>query len=273
MQENIIKPVKDYIMRVEFPKCEPVTGQVFKNKVFLVTGASSGIGREIALQAAKHGATLILIGRSPKKLEAVYDAIEAQGGSQPAIHPINLLQLTPELAQEIKKNIQDLFGKLDAIVHCAAHLGQLTPIEHYPPHLWQQIMQLNLNVPFLLSQTLLPLLKFSEYPKIIFSSADEGQLGKAFWGAYTCSKFAIEALKQSLAAELSSNSKFGIYAVNPRKVATPLRLKTFPAEDPKNLFTPNQAASYYLQLLQQTDPSFNGLTLNLPEPSIEPELC
>ncbi len=224
------------------------------NKTVLVTGAGSGIGRAVALEAAKSGATVILLSKTLKKLEQVYDEImtyhhEDAQCPEPIIHPINLLTMTPQDAQKMAKGIQDTFGCLHAIIHCAGIVGQLSPIEYYPAHLWQEVIHLNLTMPFLLTQACLPLLKAAPSSKIILTSADEGQHAKAYFGAYTCSKFGIEALTQVLSQELDNSTSIEVHNINPKKVRTALRLKIYPSEDPSTLITPQEIAKDYIALL------------------------
>ena len=130
---------------------------LLKDRIILVTGAGDGIGRVAAKAYANHGATVILLGRTVKKLEAVYDEIEQSGGPQPAIVPTNLEDSAAENYLAIADAIGESFDRLDGVLHNAGLLGQRTPIANYDPNNWMQVMQVNLNAPFLLTQALLPL--------------------------------------------------------------------------------------------------------------------
>lgn len=211
-----------------------VSKNSLRNKTILVTGASKGIGRAVAKAYANEGATVILLARSIKDLEAVYDEIDSGGYPKPAIYPFNLATATPDDYQDLVQSIQENFGKLDGLLHNAAMLGSLTPIEHYPIEQWYQVMQVNLNSVFLLSKACLPLLKRAEYASIIFTLANEGLRGKAYWGAYGVSKFGIQGLMQILADELEENTNIRVNSINPRVVETALRRSAYPAE-PLNL--------------------------------------
>ena len=152
------------------------------DRYIVVTGAGDGIGKAAAIAYAKHGATVILLGRTTEKLEQVYDEIENAGGPQPAIVPLNLETATEHDYIEITNIIDQEFGRLDGILHNASLLGLRTPLESYDPVTWQQVMQVNVNAPFLLTQTLMPLLHRSEDASIIFTSSSVGRKRRAYWG-------------------------------------------------------------------------------------------
>lgn len=220
-----------------------------KGQVILITGAGDGIGKALALEAAKSGATIILVGKSLKKLESVYDEIVALNAPEPAIHPLNLLQAQPKDAYELAQNIHSMFGRLDALVHNAGISGQISPIEHLPPEKWIEVIQLNLNAPYLLTHALLPLLKQSKHPSILFTGADEATKAKAYWSAYSASKFGIMGLAKSLHEELHENTDIRVNCINPRSVRTNLRVKAYPGIDPLTFPTPAEVVPYYLHLL------------------------
>ena len=139
-------------------------------RTILVTGAGDGIGKATAIACATHGATVILLGRTTAKLEAVYDAIEAAGGVQPAIYPMNLEGATPHDYTELAETLDKEFGSLEGLVHNAAQLRLLSRVDDYDPETWYQVMQVNLNAPFLLTQACLPLLRKAEDASIVFTS-------------------------------------------------------------------------------------------------------
>ena len=172
---------------------------LLKDKVILITGAGDGIGKAAALCFAEHGATIILSGRTTSKLEAVYDQIEAVGGAQPAIVPINFEGAVEKDYDDIASVIESTFGRLDGLLHNAAQLGSLTPLEQYEVEVWNKLMQVNVNSPFMLTRALIPLLRLSEDASIVFTSSSVGRKGRAFWGAYAVSKFANEGMMQVLA--------------------------------------------------------------------------
>lgn len=236
--------------------------QILQGRVILISGAGDGIGRAAALSYAKHGATVILAGRTTKKLEAVYDEIEKQGGAQPAIIPINLDGAAPHDYEQLADTIAQEFGRLDGLLNNASILGARTPIENYDPSIWNQVMQINVNAQFYLTQAMLPLLMKSDDASIIFTSSGVGRKGRAYWGAYAVSKFATEGLMQTLADELESVSNIRVNAINPGATRTNMRAHAYPAENPNDLATPEQIMPVYLYLMGPDSKKTNGQSLD-----------
>lgn len=225
-------------------------------RVIAVTGASDGIGRAVALACAHQGAGVILIGRSVKKLEAVHASIEAQKGAA----LIALLDLEKAVARdydELGAAVLQHYGRLDGLVHCAGMLGTLTPIEHYDVPTWCRVMHVNVTAAFALTQVLLPALKRSADASVIFSSSGVGRRGRAYWGAYAVSKFALEGLTQVLADELENISPIRVNALNPGPARTAMRRKAYPAEDADSLPLPESLTGPYITLL---GPKSRGVT-------------
>jgi NAD(P)-dependent dehydrogenase (short-subunit alcohol dehydrogenase family) len=227
------------------------------NRVILVTGASSGIGRAVAKTYAAHGATVILLARTIRNLENVYDEIEQAGFPQPAIYPMNLSNATPEDYENLKDTIAKNFGRLDGLLHNAGMLGRLTSIEHTRIEDWYQVLQVNLNSRFLLTRATLPLLKQGKDASIIFTQSDIGRKAKAYWGGYAVSQFGCEALMQILADELETNTSIRVNSLNPGKIKTRFRNEAYPAEDPKFLKSPDDILPLYLYLM---GPDSQGIT-------------
>lgn len=225
-------------------------------RVILVTGAGDGIGRAAALAFARHGAQVILLGRTVAKLEKVYDEIESQG-AQAAILPMDLAKATPEQYEQTAATIAQEFGRLDGILHNAAMLGTLTPLELYDLERWGQVLQVNLHAPFLLTRACLPLLKQSPDASVVFTSADVGRRGRAYWGAYGVSQFALEGLAQIWAEELSANTAVRVNTLDPGAVHTAMRVRAYPGSDPAQLAKPDDIMSAYLYLI---GPDSRGVT-------------
>lgn len=235
--------------------------ELLKNKVILVTGASDGIGKAVALAYAKSGATVILHGRNVERLEQVYDEIIQSNGPKPAIIPLDLLAATQQDYQGLSTTIQNEFGQLDGIVHNAALISELCPIEFTDEKDWNPIIQVNLNSVYLLTQACLPLLKQAQSASIITVSSGVGRKGRAFWGAYAVSKFAIEGFTQVLADELEQTN-VRINAINPGATKTKMRATAYPAEDASHLPEPEQIMPLYLYLMGKDSINVNGQSLD-----------
>lgn len=238
------------------------SSQLLQDRIILVTGAGDGIGRSAAISYAKHGATVILLGRTLDKLEKVYDEIEKLGAPQPAIIPMNLESCTEHEYELLASNIETEFGRLDGILHNASLLGVRTPIESYDPVIWQQVMQVNVTATFMLTQALIPALNQSKSASIVFTSSSVGQKGKAYWGAYAVSKFATEGLMQVLADELENATNIRVNCINPGATRTNMRASAYPAENPESIAHPDEIMPVYLYLMGPDSQSINGQTLN-----------
>lgn len=249
-------------MTAAIPHDYAPAADLLDGRVILVTGAGDGIGRAVSLAFATHGATVILLGRTVAKLEAIYDEIVAEGGPQPAIYPMDLEGATPEHHRELAGNIAEQLGRLDGLLHNAGMLGPLTPIEHYPPVDWLRVMQVNLNAPFVLTQACLPLLERAPDASILFTSSGVGRRGRAYWGAYAASKFAIEGLTQVLADELEENSAVRVNSINPGAVRTAMRAAAYPAENPADLPAPADIVLPYLYLMGPDSIGVHGQALD-----------
>ncbi|MFG6177307.1 YciK family oxidoreductase [Halomonas sp. THAF12] len=227
-------------------------------RVILVTGAGDGIGRAAALSYARHGATVILLGRTIAKLEAVYDAIEAEGLPQPAIFPLNFEGATVKDFHDMAETLDKEFGRLDGILHNAGLLGRITPFAQYNPELWEQVMQVNINGPIWMTQALLPLLEASPDASVIFTSSSVGRRGRAYWGAYSVSKFATEGFMEVLADEVEHLGTLRINSLNPGGTRTAMRKSAYPAEDPEALRTPEEIMPTYLWLMGPDSQGHSG---------------
>ena len=235
-------------------------------RVILVTGAGDGLGRAAALAYARHGASVILLGRTVVKLEKVYDEIEQQGGPQPAIMPMDMAKAGIDAYRQTAEAVETEFGRLDGLLHNAAYLGTLTPFSLYSLEMWPQVMQVNLTAAVLLTRACLPLLEKSADASIVFTSDDVGRSGRAYWGAYSVSKFAIEGLMQLLAVELADTTPIRVNSLNPGAVRTALRARAYPGEDPAILPAPEQVMAVYLYLMGRDSAGVTGQALNAQAP-------
>lgn len=227
-------------------------------KVIAITGATDGIGKAAAIRFSQEGATVILIGKSIKKLEHVYDIIIEQNGPKPALLPINLETATPDHYLEAAELIKQEFACLDGLLHNAAIIKSLTPIALYSPIQWAQVLQVNLNAPFLLTQNLLPLLKKSHGASIIFTVANEGLEGKAYYGAYGVSKAGMLLLAQTLSEELKENTRIRVNSINPKKVQTKLRRLIYPGETSEDNPKAETILDRYVYLMSDASQTITG---------------
>ena len=231
---------------------------ILNDKNILITGATDGIGRALAVQSANLGARVIIHGRNREKLEAIHDEIVSNPRSKkPTIAMLDFEIATSENYSSLSESIMDDFDCLDGLIHCAGILGDRSSIEQYDPGLWQKVMHVNLTAPFVLTQALMPNLKLSKQPSIIYTSSGVGQIGKAFWGAYCVSKFGTEALSQILSQELIHTS-FRVNCINPGAVKTKMRLAAYPAENRDKLKSPHEIIDSYIYLLDDQSIGVTG---------------
>lgn len=219
----------------------------FADRVVLVTGATAGIGRAVATDLVKAGATVILHGRSANKLEGLYQSLR-ELGPEPAVAQLDLLRAQGEQYQQLIDEIENRYGRLDALLHNASMLGERSPIEHYDIGVWQHVLHVNLTSAFILTRCLLPLMHQSSNASLLFTTSGVGNRGKAFWGAYSASKFGVESLTQILADELE-NSSIRVNCINPGATRTDMRAHAYPGEDPATLKPPEAITGPYLYLL------------------------
>lgn len=226
-------------------------------RVIAITGASDGLGRAVALACAQHGATVILIGRNERKLEAVHAEIGALGAPEAAIGVLDLERALAADYDRLAAALGERYGRLDGLLHNAGLLGALSPIEHYDVPTWCRVLHVNLTAAFALTQVLLPLLKKSADASVVFTSSGVGRRGRAYWGAYAVSKFALEGLSQVLADELEGTSAIRVNTLNPGRARTAMRRQAYPAEDVATVPLPAALTGPYLALL---GPASRGVT-------------
>lgn len=224
-------------------------------RVIAITGPTAGIGRALAFACARHGAEVLLLGRNQRKLEALHAELCAlapvDGGPVPREPVIGVLDLERAVAGDydaIATAVMQRWGRLDGLVHNAGLLGQLAPIEHFDVPTWVRVMHVNVTAAFALTQVLLPALRASDDASLLFSSSGVGRRGRAYWGAYAVSKFALEGLMQVLAHELDS-TRVRVNSLNPGRARTAMRRQAYPSEDLETLPLPEQLTGPYVALL------------------------
>ena len=236
----------------------------FKDKIVLVTGANRGFGLAITMDLARAGATVIMLGRDLGSLEYAYDAVVDAGLTEPILYPLDLEGATPENYQELQDNILSQFGKLDGLVHNASILGAQMPIEQYDIKLWYSTLQINLSAPFMLTQFLIPALSKSNDARVIFMSSSVGREARAYWGAYSVSKFGIEGFAKTLSEELEK-THISVNTVNPGKMRTEMRRAAYPAEDSSKVPLPEEKSQAIVYLLSSLSPKINGEQLSIAD--------
>ena len=228
-----------------------------RGRVIMVTGAGSGIGRAAALALAAVGAEVILLGRTVRKLEAVHAEIQKLGAPEASIVPLDLERALAADYEAVANAVEQRYGRLDGLLHNAALLGTLTPIEQYDVPTFMRVMHVNVTAEFVLTRQLLPLLRASKDAAVLFTSSGVGNRGRAYWGAYAISKFAVEGMAQVLAQELEGTSKVRVNIIDPGKVRTPMRRQAYPSEAAESLPTPESLMQPYVALL---GPASQGIT-------------
>jgi NAD(P)-dependent dehydrogenase (short-subunit alcohol dehydrogenase family) len=231
-------------------------------RVIAVTGATGGIGSAVALAALHAGADVILMARNKRKLQVLYAQMEGIAPGKSSLVELDLEQALANDYDRIAAAIVERFGRLDGLVHCAALLGTLTPVEQYDVPTWCKVLHVNLTAAFALTQVLLPALRNSADASVIFTSSGVGRQGRAYWGAYAVSKFAIEGFTQVLAQELQGTSQVRVNALNPGATRTAMRRQAFPSEDLATLALPHSIADAYLRLLGPRGVGITGQSLD-----------
>ena len=199
--------------------------EALAGRVVLVTGAHGGLGSAASLACARAGATVVLLGRKPPKLNRVHDAIAAEGIA-PLLYPLDLEGASPDDYVELAARIEAELGRLDGLLHCAAEFRGLTPLEHTDPAAFARAMHVNLTAPWWLTQACLPLLKRAGDGAVVFALDDPSRVGQAFWGGYGVAQHALAALVAMLHAELA-NSPVRIAGLRPGPMRTPLRARAY----------------------------------------------
>jgi short-subunit dehydrogenase len=236
---------------------KPLTG-----RCLLVTGASQGIGAEAAIALGCAGATLVLLARNEMKLNQVYDAIEAAGGPEPILAPLDLLKASDNHLYQLRDQLQQIQPHLDGLIHAAAQLGPITPLANYNMNSWHDVMKLNAESLFKLCHLLYPLLDAAPNAKVLgFTDRITGH--QAFWGAYSASKAASDRMLSLWNEELENTSKIQCHRVYPGPRRTALRANAYPAENPNQVATTHPLGQAFVDvfLYQQTSEFLDWSTL------------
>ena len=234
---------------------QPAEG-FLQGKNILVTGAANGIGRAVAIACASHGASVILLDIDARGLKSVYDEIESKSYPQPIMVALDFQQASMESWEELAGKLEDEFGVVHGLIHCAADIGILCPLDNYDLDTWQRVMHVNLTSAYLLTRACLPLLQKAGNGSIVFTTSEVALQSRAYWGAYAVAGHALEGLAQVWTHELSGDRPVSINTIDPGVVATRLRQSIYPGEDQATLRQPGDVAPLYIYALEK---SMNGV--------------
>lgn len=238
---------------------------LLKDRVILVTGAGQGIGREAALAFARHGATVVLLGRGVKKLEAVYDEIEAAGYPQPAAVPIDLERAVEADFVNVAVQIEKQLGRLDGILHNASSFIGLFPLEQEPFEYWVSHFRANAAAPAAINRACLPLLRASADASIVMVGETHGAKPSPYWGSFSVSRAAAMFYAQIAANEWDQSPQLRINTVIPGPIHSPQRTKTHPGEAADTLPEPADLLPVYLYLLGPDSKGVSGQVFDCAE--------
>jgi NAD(P)-dependent dehydrogenase (short-subunit alcohol dehydrogenase family) len=215
------------------------------DRIAVVTGASRGIGRAAALAFAEAGAHVVAVARTQGGLEELDDAIRARAGDPATLVPLDLMDF--DALDRLGAAIHERWGRLDVLLANAGVLGDLTPLGHVDPKAWDAVMAVNVTANWRLIRSVDPLLRASDAGRALFLSSGAAHKCTAYWGPYSVSKAAVEALARTYAAETVSTS-VRVMLVNPGPLRTRMRAAAMPGEDPQRLRTPEELAPYLVRL-------------------------
>jgi NAD(P)-dependent dehydrogenase (short-subunit alcohol dehydrogenase family) len=238
---------------------------LLRDRVLLVTGAGQGMGQAVALAASAAGAIVILHGRQEAKLAATYDKIVEEGGPEPAIVSLDFATCAERDLEALALGIRKDFGRLDGLVHCAAHFTRLKPLAAQPLEESQLHMRVGLTVPLALTRLTLPLLRQSAPASVIFTGLSQAQGDMPHWGALGLGKAAIGAAARMLATELGQAHGVRVHLLIPGPADSPQRRQSHPADDFSKLRHPRVLANAYLWLLSPACDLASGKALDLSQ--------
>ena len=233
-----------------------------RERVIFITGATGGLGAALARACAAHGATVVLHARVVPRLEVLYDEIVGAGHTEPVILPLDLAKASADDFGNVASALQAQFGRLDGLIHTAALLGSLGPIEHQSFDSWLSLLRVNVAAPMGLTRALMSLLSASPDASVVFTLDNRGEQPRAYWGGYAVTKAAVAALARELADEWENRPQLRINAVVPGPIRSPLRGKTHPGEDRAALPAPEALVPLYLNLLVGQQKADSGMLID-----------
>ncbi len=232
------------------------TTNFLKDRVVLVTGAGGCIGSTVARSYANYGATIILLDKQISNLERVYDDVISSGNPKPAIYPLDLKGASIPDYDDLSTKIDDNFGRLDGLVHCAASMGQLAPVKYQDPLIWLETLHINLIAAYFLTRSCLSLMHKVDKASIIFTT--DHHKDKGYWAGYGISKAGVEAFSKQLADEQEGDGRVRVNCIEPGDVNTDLHTQAYPACDPVKLPTADDIVASYIYLMSDDSLGING---------------
>ena len=227
-------------------------------RVVLVSGAHGGLGTAAARACARAGATLVLLGRKVRKLERLHDAIAAEPDAQaPVLYPLDLEGATPDDFAELAQRIDDAYGRLDGLLHCAAEVRGLTPLEHTDPAHFARALHIGVTAPWWLTQASLPVLRKSSDASVVFVVDDPARVSKAYWGGYGVAQHGLSALVGMLHLELGTGP-VRVAGLQPGPMRTALRAKAYVDDQDRDARDPALAAEACVGLLSASGAAHRG---------------
>jgi NAD(P)-dependent dehydrogenase (short-subunit alcohol dehydrogenase family) len=233
-----------------------------RDRVVLITGATGGLGRALSLACAKAGATVVLHARVVRSLEMLYDEIKHAGYPEPVILPLDLAKATADDFANAASALEAQIGRLDAVIHTAAMLGSLGPVEHQSFDSWLALLRVNVAAPMGLTRSLIHLLNEAPDASVTFTLDSRGQEPRAYWGGYAVTKAALTAFARELADEWENRPNLRVNAIVPGPIRSPLRMQTHPGEDKSTLSPPDALVPLYLHLLRGQAKADSGALIN-----------
>ncbi len=239
---------------------------LLKNKIAIVTGASRGIGKAIAAAYLKEGAKVALCARNEEELARAGTELHALG--VPLWKSCDISDVSQ--VQQFIHLVLERWGNIDIVVNNASMLGPRVSIAEYPLDVFEKVMHVNVTSIFYMTRLVLPLMLKNKSGSMINLSSGVGRTGKANWGAYAPSKFAVEGLTQVVANEVKE-SGIRVNAVNPEGTRTKMRAEAYPDEDPMSLPAPEDITDIFVYLASDiskdvTGQSFNARGFKIPNP-------
>lgn len=226
-----------------------------ENRLAMITGASRGIGSAVAKRYAEEGAHVILVARNSAALEEMDDVIQEVGGKATLV-PMDLKEY--DKIDALGAELVNRFGKLDILVGNAGILGGLSPVGHFSPKAFEDVMAINVVANWRLIRSMDPLLRSSESGSAIFVTSGLAQMSVPYYGAYAASKAALETLVKTYAEEVKQTS-LKVNLVDPGVVQTAMRAEAMPGEDPSKHPKPEAITEIFVQLAEATNTEHNTI--------------